>query len=99
MVGVNAEVISGRVHGGDGRRKSLILRGFILVGCVYPVESGGPSAEGMAEVISRCGWGDCRGAERGGSLGDFGQPGEPSGARSMALGHPEGASGGEHQPT
>ena len=98
MVGVNAEVISGRIHGGEGRRKSLIVRGFILVGCVYQVASSGQSAVGMPKVKSSCGWGDCWEAEGGGGSGGFGQSGEPSGARSMALVHPEGASGGEHRP-
>ncbi len=79
-------------------RKALIRQGFPFVGYVFPVGSGGPSGGGMPKVISPCGWGECWEVERGGSSGDLKQPGVPSGAGSMAYGHPDGASGGEHQP-
>ena len=39
-----------------------------------------------------------RGQNAGRGLANSEKTGEPSGARSMAYGHPEGASGGEHQP-
>ena len=82
---MNAEVISGRVHGGDGRRKSLILRVLILIWCVYPVDFGGRFAGGMPKGISSYAWGDCREAEGGGSGGDFEPSGERSGAGAMVL--------------